>query len=227
MISLVEIKNDEEQYNVTIPPLHKPIRKLKLKKACDDMAEQLPINCTLKTRGTGAGGANTNRNGLSYEEMTDLTSEYMCHKIIDSKPKTAELSFHAYPQNMFVTTRQAGLFKYMKDAIDTTVDKAHGCKNPDECYIHIETNTIIIIEKKFQQVSGSVCEKIQTADFKRRHYKRSFPGHKIVYIYCLSDWFKLNCKAELEYLSEINIPVFWGNSNTYKKDIVEYIVSCI
>jgi len=46
-----------------------------------------------------------------------------------------------------------------------------------------------------------------------------------VYIYCLSDWFKKNCKAELEYLEYKNIPVFWGNSNIYKTNIIKYIIN--
>ena len=37
--------------------------------------------------------------------------------------------------------------------------KKLGCKEPDECYIDNANKTMFIIEKKFQQVSGSVCEK--------------------------------------------------------------------
>jgi hypothetical protein len=88
----------------------------------------------------------------------------------------------------------------MKDELDTSICKAHGCKNPDECFIDKNRKTIFIIEKKFQQVGGSVCEKIQTPDFKVWQYRRTFPLYQIVYIYCLSEWFKDNCKAELEYL---------------------------
>ena len=39
-----------------------------------------------------------------------------------------------------------------------------------------------IIEKKFQQCSGSVCEKIQTPDFKLWQYQRIFPNYKIHYV---------------------------------------------
>ena len=48
----------------------------------------------------------------------------------------------------------------------------------------------------------------------------------IVYIYVLSDWFKHNCEAELQNLDEIGIKYFWGNSDTYKDDIINYIVNC-
>ena len=67
--------------------------------------------------------------------------------------------------------------------------------------------------------------KIQTSDFKLWQYGRTFPSYQIVYIYCLSDWFRENCKAELEYLLLKNVPVFWGSSPTYKKDIVKFILS--
>ena len=109
--------------------------------------------------------------------------------------------------------------------MDETIEKAHGCKHPDECYIDENTKTIFIIEKKFQQCGGSVCEKIQTPDFKLWQYDRTFPKFKIVYIYCLSEWFKNNCKAELEYLKEKQFPFFWGSSPTYKDDIINFIVN--
>ena len=43
----------------------------------------------------------------------------------------------------------------MHSHIDANITKAHGCKNPDECYIDLENKVIFIIEKKFQQVPGS------------------------------------------------------------------------
>ena len=52
-----------------------------------------------------------------------------------------------------------------------------------------------------------MCEKIQTPDFKKWQYKRTFPDYTVIYIYCLSDWFENNCKAELEYLKYKKIPV--------------------
>ena len=44
-------------------------------------------------------------------------------------------------------------------------------------------------------------------------------------MYCLSDWFKINCNAELEYLEYKNVPVFWGNCPNYKKNIIDYIIN--
>ena len=113
----------------------------------------------------------------------------------------------------------------MDNYVNKKVVKGHGCKNPDECYIDEESNTIFIFEKKFQQVSGSVCEKIQTSDFKIWQYNRTFPEYQIVYLYCLSDWFKKNCKAELEYLKFKKVPVFWGNDKNYKSKVIHFMIN--
>ena len=115
--------------------------------------------------------------------------------------------------------------KYIDNKIDHTIPPAHGCKRPDECYIDEERKIIFIIEKKFQQVPGSVCEKIQTSDFKKWHYSRLIPDYEIVYIYCLSDWFRANCKAELAYSAMINVPIFWGGDDDYKSKIIDFITS--
>lgn len=36
----------------------------------------------------------------------------------------------------------------------------------------------------------------------------------IIYIYCLSDWFKDNCKAEQEYFDFKKVPYYCPNSDT-------------
>ena len=175
----------------------------------------------IQNKGTGAGGSNTNKNGLPYEKLTDLND---CFTTIEKNKISSKIRFNKY-ENIFIRTKQSQFFKYMENHIDKNIKKAHGCKNPDECYINENTKTIFIIEKKFQQVSGSVCEKIQSPDFKLWQYNRTFPKYNIVYIYCLSEWFKKNCEAEIEYLFFKQIPVFWGNSDTYKDDIINFIVN--
>tara|TARA_B100000497_G_C7682277_1_gene412891 strand:- start:13 stop:585 length:573 start_codon:yes stop_codon:yes gene_type:complete len=172
-------------------------------------------------KGTGAGGSNTNKNGLPYEKLTDLDDKI---KTLQQNKNFSIINFNNTSKSL-VLTKQSHLFECMKDEIDKNINKAHGCKNPDECYIDKEFKNIFIIEKKFQQCSGSVCEKIQTPDFKLWQYSRTFPNYNIIYIYCLSDWFKINCIAELEYLDFKGIKYFWGNSETYKDDIINYIIN--
>lgn len=175
---------------------------------------------TIVNRGTGAGGLGTNKNGLSYERLTNLRNEY----IVKSTNNTHSIIQFKIIDRQFIFTKQTKLFKYMKDKMNSLVYKAHGCKNPDECFIDENNKNMFIIEKKFQQGRGSVCEKIQTPDFKLWQYGRTFPTYTIIYIYCLSDWFKENCKAELKYLRYKNIPIFWGNDRDYTTKLVRFIL---
>lgn len=174
----------------------------------------------IKNKGTGAGGSNTNGNGIPYEKMTELDDRIT---VISKDKLSTKVKFNGH-EKLFVKTKQAQFFKYMEDEIDKEIKQAHGCKKPDECYIDEELKNIFIIEKKFQQTNGSVCEKIQTPDFKLWQYSRTFPNYTIVYIYCLSDWFKKNCISELEYLDIKKVPYFWGSSETYKDDIIKFML---
>ena len=185
------------------------------------------INITNK--GTGAGGANTNKNGLNYEQLTDLSDYYIIKKTLKDNTKNIiykKIKFNN-SNKIYDKVQKKELMRYgnYNNIKDKNINDAHGCKEPDESYIDTESKIIFIIEKKFQQTTGSTCEKIQTPDFKIWHYSRTFPDYNIIYIYCLSDWFKKNCIAELEYLDFKGIPYFWGNDKTYKEQIINYIIN--
>jgi len=172
----------------------------------------------IENKGTGAGGDNTNKNGLSYEVITDLKTDFT---IIKEDKDFTIIKFNGF-NTKFTRLIKKQLFKH-KGNKESKIKKAHGCKEPDECYIDENKKNIFILEKKFQQCGGSVCEKLQTTDFKLNHYKKHFPEYNIVYIFCLSKWFEENCQAELEYLEEKKIPVFWGNNKNYKQQIIKFI----
>lgn len=44
--------------------------------------------------------------------------------------------------------------------------------------------------------------------FKKEHLNEIIYNYKIIYILCLSDWYKTNTKVELKYLKKYNIPFF-------------------
>ncbi len=175
----------------------------------------------IKNRGTGAGGANTNKNGISYENKTDLSSLYS--ECVNINKNINKIKFN--DKNVeFVTAKQTVLQTVLKQ--NTNIIPAAGCKKPDEVYINNETKTLYIIEKKFQQGRGSVDEKLQTGYFKKEHFEELYPEYKIYYIYCLSDWFKREeYTSEIKHCKKYNIPVFWGNDSNYKTDIVDFICS--
>lgn len=185
-------------------------------------------------RGTGAGGANTNVNGLRYEGITDLLDRQLAKSPQEPKEPKAFYNIVQFKaqSHIFYAAHQSRFHKSMKqlgfpmtlDAERCITRPAHGCSKPDAAYIHLPTKTIFIIEKKFQQCSGSVCEKIQTGCFKRRHYQKLYPEFRVFYIFSLSDWFRENCAAEIFDLQhEQDIPVFFGNDEKYKDDIVQFM----
>jgi hypothetical protein len=173
-------------------------------------------------KGTGAGGANTNINGLQFEEVVDLKDRY--ESIQTSRNGIgSEVTFKGHSRT-FIEVSKSALHKHMEKIGEKnmTLKPAAGCKLPDEAYIDLEKKNMFIIEKKFQQTSGSADEKLQTGLFKQLHYKELFPNFKIYYMYCLSDWFKRE-ESALNYLKDGGIPVFWGSSETCKEKIIEFI----
>jgi len=90
---------------------------------------------------------------------------------------------------------------------------------PDDALLVIIRETLYIIEIKYQQVAGSVDEKLQTCDFKRKQYMKlvSPVGLKVEYVYVLNDWFKNpTYKDVLDYIHSVNchykfntLPLAW------------------
>jgi hypothetical protein len=78
---------------------------------------------------------------------------------------------------------------------------------PDEALYVPSKKKVFIIEIKFQEVAGSVDEKLQTCDFKKKQYQKLFKLLKIEveFIYILSDWFKKpEYKDTLSFISEVD-----------------------
>ena len=76
---------------------------------------------------------------------------------------------------------------------------------PDNGLFVIVRDTLFIIEIKFQQVAGSVDEKLQTCDFKRKQYSKLVQSQnwKVEYVYVLNDWFKQDSYTDtLNYINK-------------------------
>lgn len=95
---------------------------------------------------------------------------------------------------------------------------------PDEALFVIVNNTLYIMELKFQEVAGSVDEKLQTCDFKKKQYKKLVAplNLELEFMYVLSNWFRhpgykdvldyvisVGCSYYFEYvpLSKLGLPV--------------------
>jgi hypothetical protein len=78
---------------------------------------------------------------------------------------------------------------------------------PDECYWDEETKTLSVFEKKYQQISGSADEKLQTCAFKIWEFSKigeALGARKVTYTYILSSWFaQPKYKDVLDYIRTV------------------------
>lgn len=146
---------------------------------------------------SGKGGGNT-RTGLVFEGKTDLATflskqphyEIVEHNVYYNKEKVAEV----YKKYAFYTVFLARLGVDWKKYISKRL-------LPDDSIFVLLNNTLFIVECKHQQVAGSVDEKLQTCDFKKKQYKKLMAPANIdvEYIYLLDDWFRKE-----EYIDVLN-----------------------
>ena len=141
----------------------------------------------------GTGGSST-LTGLLYEEKTDIVSNILRDKNIESvkgKYKT-EIDFVRNKNLIAKFMIKDDLYKFLKDEFNIDYSNRICSKlKPDSLLLNISNSKVYIIEKKFQKCEGSVDEKLQTCLFKKRQYEKLFSetGYEIIYVYLLNDWF--------------------------------------
>lgn len=172
----------------------------------------------------GTGGSNT-LTGLIYEAKVDLSN------FLNSRKGYSVKETKVYFNNELVARlfKKYNLYKFLKEnKIDWT---KHLSKKllPDNCIYVIINNTAFILEVKHQEVTGSVDEKLQTCDFKKKQYIKLFSelNYRVEFCYILDSWFKdakykdtldyiisVGCKYYFDYipLQELGLPIPEGNS---------------
>lgn len=156
----------------------------------------------------GIGGANT-QTGLNFEREVDF-QELLATQASYAVEASQGLAGRSVWFNGQLVARCFRKHEFYKFLEEESVDwKSIVSKKllPDDALLVLDRKTLFIIEVKYQQVAGSVDEKLQTCDFKRRQYDKlvSELGLKVEYIYVLNDWFKDSAyKDVLEYIHSVN-----------------------
>ena len=168
----------------------------------------------------GLGGEKT-LTGLKFERKVDF------QKLIGSIPgyEVKKVSGKAGMGVFFMGNLVARCFRkhdFYKFLTESKVDWKELISKlllPDDALLVIVRETLFIIEIKYQQVKGSVDEKLQTCDYKRKQYLKlvSPLGLKVEYVYVLNDWFKKpGYKDTLDYIHSVNchyrfneLPMAW------------------
>jgi len=157
------------------------------------------------------GGFRTNENGLKFEQETSLKSfieNSINYRVIDDN-----VYFHETCVGRLMGKHD--LYKYLLNEMKINYkDYLSKQMLPDDAFYNYNNSIIYIIEKKFQNVAGSVDEKLQTCDFKRKQYTKLFSsvGFACEYIYVLNDWFKNPTYQDvLNYITDSKCSYYFNN----------------
>lgn len=188
---------------------------------------------TTLNRGTGAGGAATNHNGLAFEEKTNNGSRLLASGFNKVKlPGGGKYAYYLEGTLLtgipchFVT--QGGLKSYIQEKFKKTL-----WREPDEAYIlnpSSSTPTICILEKKNQNTAGSVDTKLALASYFISEYKSVLPTFTIRYAFCVSDFLKKEVLADTPKARHLrewnsNIPFFFGDDADYFTKLEAWLTS--
>ena len=143
------------------------------------------------------GGAKTNINGLKFEQTTSLDESFA---LAGYKVENHEVYYNdekiglSVPKYSFYSH-----FLESKGIIYTNYISKQWL--PDECFVNDKSNCVYIIEKKFQNCSGSVDEKIPNCAFKKKIYEKLCTPieFKVQFIYLFNDWFKAPKYTDMLY----------------------------
>ena len=155
----------------------------------------------------GTGGGNT-ITGLIYEGEVDLPTYLAQQK--DYTVRGAEVYFKG--RLVAHVFKKQGFYKFLEERDIVWSDYISCRLYPDNCIYVIINNTLFIIEVKHQCTAGSVDEKLQTCDFKRKQYKRLLArlNIEVEYIYILNSWFKHpRYKDVLDYIISVNCQYYF------------------
>ncbi|MBZ7930540.1 MULTISPECIES: PD-(D/E)XK nuclease superfamily protein [Campylobacter] len=156
----------------------------------------------------GIGGANT-QTGLIFEGKVDLATflsqqkDYFVNENQEVFYKNEKIARIFKKYKLYDFLQELGInWKYF-------ISKR---LLPDDSIFVVINNTIYIIECKFQSVPGSVDEKLQTCDFKKKQYQKLFSrvNIEVEYIYLLSRWFqKPEYKDVLDYIISMHCQYYF------------------
>lgn len=135
------------------------------------------------------GGANTNKNGLGFEELTSLADHFkndlsIRYRLTDYQIKpqyklngSKDYKFAVYDKikhkQIGVITKQMQFYNVLYQLYGIKNNNVKNWK-PDEAFFNTDKKTLFIVEKKYQNRAGSVDEKIFGFNAKRILYQNLF-----------------------------------------------------
>ena len=162
----------------------------------------------------GTGGART-LTGLRFEQRTDLLTALQQIEGYSVEPEIRRagqrLSFQGRP--VARCFKKHTFYEFLREKNVAWRQRISKQLLPDDAVLVLDSKTLFIVEVKFQKVQGSVDEKLQTCDFKRRQYEKLVDGLGLTvkYVYVLSHWFRHpGYRDVLEYIRSVGCHYEFG-----------------
>lgn len=208
-------------------------------------------------KGTGAGGANTTKNGKAFEEKTSneprlLSFGFVKHNIPSKKGKKAKYDYYlekSTKDGSIVYLTQGGMASYFMWKFNIEM-----VRYPDEAYLIQRGDTYIlrVLEKKNQNVKGSVDTKLLAGPGMLEEYQLCIEGllsseddatsskiprkanFTVQYAFCLSAFLQemyMSNDTKWKHMRTINerhgITVFFGDEEDYYELLDTWIFSAV
>jgi len=156
----------------------------------------------------GKGGANT-ATGLQFEKRVDIAKVF--EKVEGYEVKGPDVLFER--EKVAELHPKYDLYRWLKQKHGVEwKEKLSKRLLPDDAVFITDTNQLIIVEQKYQETPGSVDEKLQTCDYKRKRYQELVEDLDISveYIYVFNDWFKQDQYEDTrQYIREVGCEYYF------------------
>lgn len=190
----------------------------------------------IQNKGTGAGGANTNANGKSFEQKTENESRLLSDGFVRTTIPGCTTKYGFYlvketgPTESITYLTQGGLKAYFAHFFQKEM-----CRSPDEAYLvrNGDTYTLKILEKKNQNSPGSVYTKLLAGKGFLDEYTFLLDERFTVrYAFCLSAFLQKEYLADsvksraLRHINQTyGIAVLFGEDDNYYATLDAWIHS--
>lgn len=184
----------------------------------------------------GRGGGKT-VSGRDYEAVTDfqVALKKVVGYTLKEESRQSGVTVFYRGQEVARMFRKSQFYAFLADHGIRWQDHLSKRLFPDDSLLVIIRETIFIIEVKYQNVAGSVDEKLQTCDFKRKQYMKLLHGLglKVEYVYVLNDWFRHpSYRDVLDYIHSVGchykfgeLPLSWLGLPHSRSDATAEVIS--
>lgn len=160
-----------------------------------------------KLPNTVGGGAKTNFNGLNFEGRTDLRDAIIKHPDYEITKDDKIIKNDKVVAQYF---EKHGLYKFLLEPNGIDYKTILSKKLLPDGALLVD-KTLYVVEKKYQEGAGSVDEKLQTCDFKKKQYQKLLGpiGIKVEFYFVLNSWFEQDSyKDVFQYINSVGCKYF-------------------